>query len=248
MVENKVRVLIVDDEKIVRDFFKRLLAFLGVDAFDADSGACAVEMVGKEKFDLIFIDVRMPGLNGLDTYRQIRKIDPKVTVVMMTGYAVEEVLLEAKKEGAACHIHKPFDISEIKDIITKNSAERTGTPLKILVIDDEEVVLDFFSKFLGSKNLQFKSTTDSHEALELVKKEKFDLIFLDLVLKDSNGTKIYQDIKNLYPQANIVLMTGYSQRFAELKGKMDIAGCLYKPFEVDSIVKFIEMAKVKANG
>ncbi|MDP2928277.1 MAG: response regulator [Candidatus Omnitrophota bacterium] len=121
MPEHKIRALIVDDEKIVRDFFKRLLAFLGVEALDADSGASAIELVRQKKFDLFFIDVRMPELNGLDTYRQIRKLDPEATVVMMTGYAVEEILKVAQKEGAFCHIHKPFDITEIKDIITKIS-------------------------------------------------------------------------------------------------------------------------------
>jgi len=101
---------------------------------------------------------------------------------------------------------------------------------------------------LDSKNLQFKITTDGKQALELVKKEKFDLIFLDLVLKEANGAKIYKEIQEIYPQANIVLMTGYSQKMSELKEKIDIAGCLYKPFEVDNIVKYIEMAKAKANG
>lgn len=249
MAERRIRILIVDDEKIVRDFFKRLLSFLGVDVVDVDNGASAVELVHQSKFDLFFIDVRMPGMNGLDTYRQIRKIDPEAMVVMMTGYAVEEILEQAQQEGAACHIHKPFDISEIREVIARAGKEQeAGQQRKVLVIDDEEVVLGFFSSLLKEKGLPYSVTTSGREALELVRKDKYDLIFLDLVLKDTNGADLYKEIKQIDPAVDIVLMTGYRHKAEELKGEADIAGCIYKPFEMESILRYIEMAKARANG
>ncbi|MDD4940099.1 MAG: response regulator [Candidatus Omnitrophica bacterium] len=112
-----IKVLVVDDEKIVRDFFKRLLSLLGMDNMFAENGYKAIELVKNERFDLFFIDVRMPGLNGLDTYREIRKINPEAASVMITGYAVEEILEQAKREGVYSAIRKPFDINQIKDVI-----------------------------------------------------------------------------------------------------------------------------------
>jgi two-component system response regulator HydG len=119
MGECKIKVLVVDDEKSVRDFLRRSLSLLGLEAFDVEDGYKAIELVKKEKFDLFFIDVRMPGLNGLETYREIRKISPEATVVMITGYEVEETLEEAQKEGVYRSIHKPFDFDQIKDIVDK---------------------------------------------------------------------------------------------------------------------------------
>lgn len=128
MGERKIKVLVVDDEKSVRDFLSRLLSLLGVEAFEVEDGYRAIELVKKEKFDLFFIDVRMPGLNGLETYREIRKISPEATAVMITGYAVEEMLEEAQKEGVYRAIRKPFDIDQIKDIIDKIGKENIKEP------------------------------------------------------------------------------------------------------------------------
>lgn len=119
MDKKKIKVLVVDDEKVVRDFFKRLLSLEGLEVMGAEDGYTAVEAVKLNKFDLYFIDVRMPGLDGLETYRGIRQVHPDATAVMITGYAVEDILEEALKEGVQCHIHKPFDISQIKAVIDK---------------------------------------------------------------------------------------------------------------------------------
>ena len=124
MVEDRIKALVVDDEKTVRDFFKRLLSLLNLDAMDAEDGQKAIEMVKKSKFDLFFLDVCMPGLNGLETYREIHKLDPHATVVMMTGYAVEDILEQAQKEGVHSAIRKPFDINQIKEIVNRIGIER----------------------------------------------------------------------------------------------------------------------------
>lgn len=243
MEKDKIKALVVDDEKIIRDFFRRLLSLLNLEVVEADNGYKAIELAQKEKFDLFFIDVRMPGLNGLETYREIRRINPKAVAVMITGYAVEGILEQAQKEGALCHIHKPFDINEIKNVIDKVSVKKTGGLLNILVIDDEDIVLNFFSNFLKSENIRFKIASDKNEALAAVKKEKFDLIFLDLILKDTTGVQLYKEIKEVYPEANIVFITGYPQKFAEIKQDVELTGCLFKPLELDSVLKYIEMAK-----
>lgn len=253
MGKDRIKVLVVDDEKIIRDFFQRLLSLLNLEVAEAENGYKAIEMAQKEKFDLCFIDVRMPGLNGLETYREIRKTNPEAVVVLTTGYAVEEILEQAQKEGVECHIHKPFNINEINTVIDKVRAEKTGAPFNILVIDDEEVILNFFSAFFKSKDLKYKVASDKNEAMAAVKKEKFDLIFLDLILKDTNGGRLYKEIKDVLPQANIVLITGYPRKLEEIKQEIqqdikqeiELTGCLFKPFEIDSILKFIEMAKAK---
>ncbi len=118
MAEEKIkRVLIVDDEKVIRDFLTRLLNFHELMVQSADSGEAAIAIVKNNSFDIVFLDVRMPRMNGLETMREIKKIIPEATFVMMTGYAVDDLLTEAEKEGAVAAIRKPFEISEITEVI-----------------------------------------------------------------------------------------------------------------------------------
>ncbi len=241
MAKDKIKVLVVDDEKIVRDFFKRLLSLLGLEVTDVEDGYKAVEAAKVNKFDLYFIDVRMPGLNGLETYRQIHQIDPQAFVVMITGYAVEDILEQAQKEGAYGNIRKPFDINQIKEVVDKLGADKTKEPLNILIVDDEEAILNFFSSFLApQKNLTYKTAHNKEEALSMAKKDKFDLVFLDLVLGGASGTDFYKGLKDILPEANIVFITGYPQKAKAVENAVGISGCLYKPLEIDAILRCIE--------
>ncbi len=124
MKKNKPRALIVDDEKIIRDFLNSLLSLHGLEVVKAEDGYEAVELSRAGRFDLFFIDCRLPGLNGLDTFRLIRQIDREASVVMMTGYMVEDILEQAVSEGAYGLIRKPFDIGEIKCLIDKILVEK----------------------------------------------------------------------------------------------------------------------------
>lgn len=243
MDKKKIRVLVVDDEKIIRDFFSRLLSLQGLEVVGAEDGYKAIELARGSVFDLFFIDVRMPGLNGLETYRLIRKIIPTAMVVMMTGYAEDAILGQAEKEGARSSIRKPFEISEIKVIVDEISREGA---LNILVIDDDPVILDFFTNLLKGKNKSCKIARNRDEALALIRQNKFDLVFLDLVLKEISGLAIYKEIKEILPEVTIVAITGYPQKAKEMiAGNAEIAGCLYKPFEIESVLEYIKKAKAK---
>src|SRR3989339_1289405 len=86
MANTKIKVLVVDDEKIIRDFFGRLLSLQGLEVIEAEDGYKASELAKGNKFDLYFIDVRMPGMDVFETFRQIRQIHPEALVVMMSFF------------------------------------------------------------------------------------------------------------------------------------------------------------------
>lgn len=119
MEETKKKVLVIDDEKVIRDFLKRFLTLEHLDVTDVESGIKAIELSKKTTFDIYFIDVRMPELDGMATYKQIHSINPLATIIMMSGYAVDNVIEQIRKEGFCHFIHKPFDMNQIKEIIGK---------------------------------------------------------------------------------------------------------------------------------
>lgn len=119
MEEKKnIKVLVADDEKLVRDFLMRILSLQSVPAKAVEDGLKAIEAVKQEKFDLAFLDIRMPNMDGLSTYAEMKKISPELKCVFMTGYALEESLLDKVKQPDIICLKKPFqDIGQLKQII-----------------------------------------------------------------------------------------------------------------------------------
>lgn len=133
MGEKKLKVLIVDDEKVVRDFLIRILSLQPVESKAVDDGFKAIEAVKNELFDLVFLDIRMPKMDGLKVYGELKKINPELNCVFMTGYALEESLLDKTKQPGIICLKKPFqDINQIKEIVNnaikKNEASLALPP------------------------------------------------------------------------------------------------------------------------
>jgi nitrogen regulation protein NR(I) len=110
------RIFIVDDDEGLIHFLGRLFEKQGYRVSSATDGASALEVLKKERFDLILLDYKMPGLSGLDTFKQIRKAHHKTPVIIITAYGTTETAIEAMKLGAYDYLLKPFDTGELKRI------------------------------------------------------------------------------------------------------------------------------------
>lgn len=107
------QILIVDDDAQLRKSFTKLLAQEGHDIRTANSGESGIAAVRESLPDLIVMDVRMPGMTGLEAFERIRQIDQRVPVIIMTAYGTTETAIEATKMGAFDYILKPFEPSEV---------------------------------------------------------------------------------------------------------------------------------------
>jgi len=119
----KEKILVVDDEKILLKTLDRLLSKEGYQVTTTDNSYDALDMVKKEFFDLIILDIRMPGMDGISLLKEIRKIQgdgEKSMVVIITGYASEDVPIKAIKLGADDYIMKPFELDDFLHSVNKN--------------------------------------------------------------------------------------------------------------------------------
>jgi len=89
----------------------------GYNVLLAEDGYQAIEAAKQTSFALAFMDIKMPGINGVQTFREIKKINPQAAVIMMTAYSVEDLVREALEEGAYAVVYKPFDVENILSII-----------------------------------------------------------------------------------------------------------------------------------
>src|SRR3989304_8656341 len=118
---DKPRILVVDDEEYTCTVMKRLLSKKGYDVLIARNGYEAVSVCKREDVDLALLDQRMPGISGIETLKEIKSINPAISVVMMTGYATVEEAVKAMKLGAYTYLTKPFDNIEEVEVIIDNA-------------------------------------------------------------------------------------------------------------------------------
>jgi len=111
-------ILIVDDDKSIRYSLKRMLEEK-YSILTAHNGEEALERIKENSPDLIIMDIKMPGRNGIDVLKEIKTIDPKSLVIMMTAYGTTETAIEAMKFGAFDYILKPFPILQMKELVEK---------------------------------------------------------------------------------------------------------------------------------
>jgi DNA-binding NtrC family response regulator len=107
------KVLIVDDEERFRKTLSKLLTAQGLEVYSAGSGDEALDLIRKHPVDIVLLDMRMPGMNGIDTLSAIKKIDPLIEVIMLTGHASVDVAVEIMKRGGFEYLLKPYDIDEL---------------------------------------------------------------------------------------------------------------------------------------
>jgi nitrogen regulation protein NR(I) len=110
-------ILIIDDDDQLRKSFHKLLQEEGYRVQTAASGEEGVRMVAADLPDLVILDIRLPGMNGIEAFGKIHEIEPKVPVIMMTAFGTTETAIEATKRGAFDYVLKPFDIPDMLTVI-----------------------------------------------------------------------------------------------------------------------------------
>lgn len=124
-VVSELDMLVVEDEAFQREMLRDLLTREGHRVAEAESGEKALQLLESSLFDLILLDFRMPGMNGLELLRQIKRINPEIEVVIMTAYGTIETAVEAMKAGARDYLTKPIDFEELCILIERVAEHRT---------------------------------------------------------------------------------------------------------------------------
>jgi len=114
-----INVLVVDDEQDLRDGSERILTRAGFHVLKASRGDEALEMLPKQKVSIVLLDLKMPGMDGMEVLKHIRAMDETILVIVITGYATVETAIEAMKRGAYDFISKPFDPDQLRIVVNR---------------------------------------------------------------------------------------------------------------------------------
>jgi len=232
----KTNILVVDDLRSIRLTLGGILEDKGHSVVTAENGYQAIEAVRKTHFDIIFMDIKMPGINGVQTFREVKKIDPEAVVIMMTAYSVEELVKEALEEGAYAVVYKPFDIDRIIAII-----EEVLNDVLILVVDAQFADRERLKKILEDKGYRVATARSGAEAIEMVKSRHYDVIFLDARLPDMDGIETFERVKQIDPQAAVIMMTNSTEEdLVKHAVNRGVYACIYKPFDAEKVIGVVE--------
>ena len=240
-MKNKASILIVDDNISLCKTMSLILERKGYAVTIAEDGQEAVKEVKEKPFDMIFMDIKMPRLNGVEAYRGIKEIRPEAIVMMMTGFAVEDLVQEALKEGAYGIMYKPLDPEKIVTLIEEVRAARRGA--LILVVDDDPGFCTTLRGILDNRGHKAGIAHTGEEAIAMVRERDYEVIFIDMKLPTINGLETYLAIKEIRPQVVAIMMTGYRQEMADLVEealKNSACTCLYKPFDMPEVLSLVE--------
>ncbi|WP_010278512.1 response regulator [Paenibacillus senegalensis] len=128
---DKKKLLIVDDQNGIRVLLVEVFNSEGYQTFQASNGKLALEIVTKEAPDLVLLDMKIPGMDGLDILKHIKQIDSSIKVIMMTAYGELDMIKEATDLGALMHFTKPFDIDELRVAVNSQMGVYTSNDYAI---------------------------------------------------------------------------------------------------------------------
>jgi len=228
-------ILVVDDLRNIRLTLGGILEDKGYKVVTVENGYQAIEAVKKHHFHVIFMDIKMPGINSVQTFREVKKIDPRAVVIMMTAYSVEDLVKEALEEGAYAIVYKPFDIDRLVSIIDDLLARTL-----ILVVDDQFADLETLKGGLEDKGYRVATARDGTEASDMVRSRHYEIIFLDVRMPGINGVETFERVKMIDPEATVIMMTGYSEEdLVERAVSEGAYTCIYKPFDMETVIGLV---------
>jgi len=241
----KTNILIVDDEIDLLETLGDIFESKGYNVTMVEDGNKALELLRKKYFDIILMDLKMPGISGVESFKEVKNLHPSAAIIMMTAGSVREEIKEAMGSGVDAVVDKPFNVKKL--VVTIESIlER---PL-ILVVDDRVEDRETLRDILVDRNYRAFVAKDGYEAIDIVRRSDFDVILLDIRMPGMDGMEVLEVVKEIKPDIGVVMMTGYSSE--GLAGKSLKKGaytCLYKPFlDMEKLLRVIEEVQEQKKG
>jgi CheY-like chemotaxis protein len=237
-----LRILIVDDDPGMAETLGDILETTGYEVEIALDGPQALAYVQGIPFDVIFLDIKMPQMNGVELLQRTRRIRPDTVAVMMTAYALPDLIAEALREGAVAVVNKPLPVERMIRFL-----EELSVAPPILIVDDDRAFGASLQDVMEAHGYAVAYAVDAPEAVEAARRSHPGVVLLDLKLPVRSGYEVLREIRQLDPKATVLLMTGYGQELKSLVEKSLQEGarrCLYKPVHPWEILQHVASARV----
>lgn len=234
-------ILIVEDEQSIRESLRDWLFNLGYQAEVTADGEEALKRIDQKNFDLVILDLRLPGKNGLQVLREVRAKKPKLKGIIITAYPTVEAAAEAMKQGAIDFLPKPINLSRLGTLVREHTESAKMKKKPILIVDDESIIRDSLRDWFRELGYAAETASDGEEALRRIAKENFGLLVLDLKLPGKDGIEVFREAKKQDPDLKGIIMTAYPSVDTAVEAiREGVLDYLPKPFPLSKLERLVE--------
>lgn len=232
------RILIVDDEADTCENLFDIFTDLGYQADVAYDGPAALALVARQHYDLALLDLRMPGMDGLELYRRIRQVSASTVALVVTAYATSDTAQSILQAGAWKILPKPVDIGPLLRLVQ----QAIDSPL-VLVVDDDRELCENLWEIFRERGFRVHLAHDIPEAGNVLDHHQFQVVLLDMKLPGGDGHQVLDLVREKNRKAATVIITGFRD---EMENRVQQAisegadAVAYKPFDVNQLLQTIQ--------
>ena len=232
------RLLIVDDEVDTCANLSDIFTDLGYQVDVAYDGPAALKLVQQNAYDVALLDLKMPGMSGLELYREIRRISSGTVAIGVTAYASSDTAQSVLRAGAWQIVPKPIDFADLQRQVEKALSQ----PLSA-VVDDAHDLCDSLWDLFREQDYRVCMAHDVKSAQDRLRQREYQVVLIDMKLPEASGTEVLQAVQGENPDARTLLITGFAGEMRDLVQQALESGAdavCYKPFDVEQLLKTVE--------
>jgi DNA-binding NtrC family response regulator len=229
------RILVVDDEVDTCSNLSDILTDLGYQVDVAYDGHSALELVKQRAYDVALLDLKMPGMDGLELYRRIKEIQSGTVAIVVTAYASSHTANDALAAGAWKILSKPVNLSNLLALVD----EVLGQPVVLIVDDDHDLCQSLWDLF-RERGYRVCLAHDPAGAAERLSRRVHDVVLIDMKLPQGSGADVFRLVRKANPEARTLLITGQRGEMEQLVERTLAEGAdaaCYKPFDVPALLE-----------
>jgi len=227
-------ILIVDDESDACQNLSDILTDLGYRVDVALDGGHALELVDRRTYDVALLDLKMPGIDGVELFKRIRELRSETVAIVVTAFAGGTIAEAARDAGADLIVAKPVNLKRLLSLV-----ECALLQPRVLIVDDDREFCSSLGDVLRSEGYRVGTAGDAFSAEAQLRSGGYHAAFIDMKLADGSGADVFRLTRDHGTQTSAIMISGYR---AEVESQVDelltqgAASAAYKPLDITKLL------------